>query len=359
MALLICNNNILTDSNTYMDTKKLIIVIPSYNPDNLLPEVVQKLVSLLEGSDIVLVNDGSTIGLEHFETCRQYEHVAVLHHETNQGKGQALKTAYAYIKKNYSDCVIVTADSDGQHKAEDIRKVYDFFLEHPDSFVLGSRKFDCEVPKNSTLGNNIARNLLRIFLNKYLHDTQTGLRAFGYQLLDFMISLKGKRYEYEMNVLNECVRSGIPINEIAIQTIYIANNKSTHFRPFQDFSRIVFTLLKYTIPLLITFILNTLFCAFSPLGSTLHSFGVTALASLLFYLLLNISGLCFGNRHIFARGKAFARQLLYFALWAGVFYGLISLTGRIVLSVVLSNIFLLVAAGLLNCFWIKKAPLYE
>ena len=71
-----------------------------------------------------------------------------------------------------------------------------------------------------------------------LSDTQTGLRAFSHKQIARMIDIKGDRYEYEMNVLMDYARSKTPMIEIAIDTIYINDNASSHFRPVRDSYRI-------------------------------------------------------------------------------------------------------------------------
>ena len=174
----------------------------------------------------------------------------------NKGKGYALKTAFEYIKSLGNECVIVTADSDGQHSPVDIKRVYDSILQHGDSVVLGSRLFEGDVPLKSRIGNMVSNVLARAIFARQLTDTQTGLRAFGSNLLDLMISIKGNRYEYEMNMISEVLNRNIPIYEIAIKTIYINENKESHFRPVQDFSRNTFSQLKYVIPALIYLIIN-------------------------------------------------------------------------------------------------------
>ena len=155
-----------------MQKKKLVIVIPSYNPNERLVELVNSLEQFFDKFNLIIVDDGSTTGLEHFKTCKKSKSTTILKHEVNKGKGQALKTAYEYIKQKFKAFVVITADSDVQHKPEDIKKVYDFYMKNQGSFILGSRKFDCEVPKKSTAGNRISKDLLRVVLNKYLHDTQ-------------------------------------------------------------------------------------------------------------------------------------------------------------------------------------------
>ena len=59
-----------------------------------------------------------------------------------------------------------------------------------------------------------------------------------------MLEIKGDRYEYEMNVLIECVKKGIEMKPVMIDTIYQNNNEGSHFNPVRDSFRIYRIILK-------------------------------------------------------------------------------------------------------------------
>ena len=72
------------------------IVIPAYQSDNKLIKLIEK---IHEKSDfhILVIDDGSSSKCQNiFEKAEQY--TTVLRHEVNLGKGQALKTAFQFIK---------------------------------------------------------------------------------------------------------------------------------------------------------------------------------------------------------------------------------------------------------------------
>ena len=98
-----------------------IALIPSYEPDDALLEVANKL--LENDFTVVVVNDGSD--LKYDEYFHQLpEEVHYLRYEKNMGKGHALKHGLNYIKDHFDESVtIVTMDSDGQHKVEDAIRV--------------------------------------------------------------------------------------------------------------------------------------------------------------------------------------------------------------------------------------------
>ena len=350
--------------------RQLIIVIPAYEPDFHLPELIDKLNSSFDDFKMIVVNDGSKNHEDIFDSVKNKPNVTLLVHEENKGKGEALKTAFRYIKELNIKSVIVTADSDGQHKPSDIKKVYEYYLENDGSLVLGSRKFENEVPKRSSFGNDVARILLRIFENKHLNDTQTGLRAFNSDLLDFMLSIKGSRFEYEMNMLAEAVRSNIKIKEIAIETIYINENKASHFRPVRDFSRISACTMKYGLPViiaaivdLISFIILTSIFNERGMSTVLFLSIISSLISMFIASIINVFGIFYGNKKIFSKTKRGLRYLITCFILIGCNLGLLvlfnSFMNNYILIRILTNLILLILLGLSNYFIIKKSNLYE
>ena len=95
---------------------KILILIPSYNDSNHLPELIQR---IRQNSDnaILIVDDGSEIPIYLTE-----KNVKIIRNKTNVGKGEALKNGFAYASENgYSH--VITMDSDLQH---DPNKLIDF-----------------------------------------------------------------------------------------------------------------------------------------------------------------------------------------------------------------------------------------
>ena len=230
--------------------KDRIALIPSYEPDDALLKVVDE---LLENSfKVVVVNDGSNPTYNQiFERLPVAVHY--LHYETNMGKGFALKHGLQHIRMNFSpDSIVVTLDSDGQHKVKDAIRVCDL-CEEKGGLVLGSRHFGKGTPFKSKFGNWMARTSFLLSTRHKIYDTQTGLRAFDYSLVEVMQLVKGNRYEYEMNVLLDSIVKDIPIREVKIETIYVDNNAGTHYNPFKDTMRIFKELLKFSASSLIGF----------------------------------------------------------------------------------------------------------
>lgn len=209
-----------------------IALIPAYEPaDELLNLVVQLNDAHFR---IILVDDGSGENYRRiFSAASRFAEVLI--HETNKGKGGALKIGLSYIQRHCPEnSVIVTLDADGQHSVTDAIRVAEAASSDTGSLILGCRRFCGDVPRRSRLGNTVTRFVYRTVTGLDVSDTQTGLRAFDFSLIPFMLKVKGDRYEYEMNVLLKCARNKVPIREIEIATIYFDNNEGSHFSTLED-----------------------------------------------------------------------------------------------------------------------------
>jgi putative flippase GtrA len=71
-----------------------------------------------------------------------------------------------------------------------------------------------------------------------------------------MLEMKGDRYEYEINVLLYATRHRIPIEEVTIETVYIEDNKSSHFNAVRDGWRIYKMILYFVASSLVAMLLD-------------------------------------------------------------------------------------------------------
>lgn len=230
-----------------------IILIPAYNPDDKLIRVIDELIFF--NIPIVVVNDGSDKNFNYiFETINSKSRVKVINHKINLGKGAALKTGIKYIMDNYKDCIgIVTADADGQHLTKDIIKIRDCISKNPNSLILGVRNFNNKnIPFRSKFGNKVTSLIFLLVAHKKCSDTQTGLRGIPRSLFNTCLNIEGDRYEYEMNMLIKMSRDNIKFIYEEITTVYIEDNKSSHFNPIRDSAKIYFNILKFSLSSLLS-----------------------------------------------------------------------------------------------------------
>ena len=159
------------------------IVIPAYEPDRRLVQVVQDIKKELQ-ADIVVVNDGSDASYDTFYHQVEQLGATVLIHPNNLRKGAALKTAFTHIQTVFvNNDILITVDSDGQHLIKGIVKVARATQHHPESSVLGVRAFVGKVPARSRFGNKVTAQLFRLVTGVAIAHTQTGLRVLSTELI--------------------------------------------------------------------------------------------------------------------------------------------------------------------------------
>lgn len=235
-----------------------IVILPAYQPDETLAAIVNRLWET--GSRNIVVDDGSGAQYRHiFDGIRDI--CTVLRHPENRGKGAAVKTALAYIKEEIgSRDTVGVMDADGQHLTEDMWRLLDAAENHRNTLVLGVRCMGKETPFKSRWGNRITRMVFHLVSGVKVSDTQTGLRAFGTELIPRLLSVEGERYEYETNVLLAFAREGVGMEEVPIRTIYHdRENSCSHFRAVRDSFRIYKDILKFSLASLSAFVLDYLF----------------------------------------------------------------------------------------------------
>ncbi|GAB3287781.1 bifunctional glycosyltransferase family 2/GtrA family protein [Pseudidiomarina andamanensis] len=226
---------------------KPVIVIPAYNPDGELLQLIESLQQSRQHYDsIVIINDGSATD-EVFSRLPKVSYLHVITHDENRGKGAALKTGFQWILDNRPNSLgAITADADGQHLPKDIIRVLEEFAQHPEELWLGSRNFKRQgIPFRSWLGNTFARYTFRLGLRINIPDTQTGLRGIPIQLLNALVRTPSDRYEFELDMLILAKQEDVPFRSVAITTVYEHGNASSHFRPLQDSAIIYKKFLKF------------------------------------------------------------------------------------------------------------------
>lgn len=242
-----------------------VALIPSLEPDQELVNIVNE----LEKNDykVVVVDDGSGPKYkEIFNKCN----CKVISYDKNRGKGYALKTGLKFIKDNYTDAYVVTMDSDGQHTVEDAERIIKYAKKHKNTLVLGSRKRGENTPLRSFLGNTITCFIFDLVTHTKIYDTQTGLRAFSSNLIDYLLEVEGDRFEYEMNVLLNLSRNNIKVHEITIQTIYIDKNSGSHFNAIKDSYKIYKEIIKFSLSSIMSFLIDyVLYILFNLLTSNI------------------------------------------------------------------------------------------
>lgn len=285
--------------------RSLVVLIPAYKPGDALITLAKELVA--RGfNEIVVVDDGS--GPEYadiFEAVGQ-SGCRVLRHEKNMGKGRALKTGFRDILENGSGLSgVITADADGQHLVKDIVNVGLTLLDNENTLVLGKRTFAGKVPLKSRFGNTITRHVFNFVSGQKVHDTQTGLRGIPFSSLGDMLTLRGDRYEYEMNMLLEAKRFGLRVVEVDIETVYLdKNNTSSHFNALKDSWLIYRLIIMFSASSILSFLVDALmFALITLIFPATKDTGIIWIPTLGARLISSAVNFTINRNVIFARGR--------------------------------------------------------
>ena len=217
------------------DKHKCCVIIPTYNNSNTLFKVISEVFDYTK--NIIVVNDGSTDAtveiLNYFS-----QNIKIITHETNQGKGIALRNAFkSALVDGYENAI--TIDSDGQHFPSDLSIFLDQLNENENQLVIGARNMNQEnVPGKSNFGNRFSNFWFRVETGIWLEDTQSGYRLYPIKKMEQLRYLTN-RFEFEVEVIVKAAWKGIEVVNVPIQVHYEPGEKRiSHFRPLQDFTRI-------------------------------------------------------------------------------------------------------------------------
>ena len=295
------------------------VIIPAYEPDEKLIVLLQNLKSA-DIAPVIVVNDGSDPKVygELFERAGDLCYT-VLVHAVNMGKGRALKTAFNYCLNEFAGLTgVVTADSDGQHGVKDIKKCMDALLENPQDLILGVRDFSGEgIPARSVFGNRTTSRVMKLVTGLKISDTQTGLRGISAEFMKYLLTEKGERFELETNMLLATKELGIRIKEVPIATVYIEENKSSHFNPILDSIRIYAVFFKFLFSSMSSAVLDiamfSLFCAL--LKDTSVPLGYIMLSTILARVISSLYNFFINYKVVFkGKGNKAAAVVKYYIL---------------------------------------------
>ncbi len=215
-------------------------ILPALNAARFLPEVIGEIRSRQPDLRILVVDDGSTDGTA--ETARTAgAEVAV--HEVNKGKGEALKTGYAWATAEGLDWVY-TMDSDGQHLPAELQGFKDAAAADNLDVIIGTRMAQTEsMPWLRKATNQFTSWVISRLAGCDIPDSQNGYRLYKVACFE-NLTLKTSRYDSESEILVRLARRGFRIGSAPITTVY--GDEVSAINPFVDtgrFFRLVFMLM--------------------------------------------------------------------------------------------------------------------
>jgi glycosyltransferase involved in cell wall biosynthesis len=211
----------------------LSVVVPVYNEEATLAEVVRKLIGVPCLLEIIVVDDCSTDGTG--EVARQleteYQQVRLVRHERNSGKTGALKTGFALTTGQ----VIIVQDADLEYDPADIYGVIRPILDGHADVVFGSRFLVRRATRVLYFYHYLANKLLTYLSNSLTNlnmtDIETGYKAFRGDIIRNMV-IVSSGFGFEVEVTAKIAKLKVAIYEVPI---------SYYGRTYDEGKKIVFT----------------------------------------------------------------------------------------------------------------------
>ena len=199
-----------------MNVEKVYIIIPIYNEESVIGEVLSG-VRQAGYRNIIVVDDGSWD--RSYAAANSIPEVIVLRHKLNRGKGAAIKTGVLAAQYCGAE-VLVTIDGDGQHDPYDIEKLIEPIMKNGFDVVLGTRmRGGTEMPLIKVLANKIGNYCTMLLYGMLVSDSQSGFRAYS-RFAARTIDTKADKYEYDSKVIREINANRLKYVEVPITVRY-------------------------------------------------------------------------------------------------------------------------------------------
>ena len=218
------------------DWKNTAVVVPIYNSEKYLPELLTRIMEYFSLESIFAVNDASKDNSNII--CKKVG-VNLVNLKVNCGKGNALQIGFeAAIEEGYK--FAFTIDSDLQHKPEDfpnfIQKQNELDLE----LVIGKRDFSHQkMPFHRICSNTLTSWVVSRASKQKILDSQCGFRLYNLEIMEEM-KFQTKRYQFETEIILKIAKKNGKIDFIPIETIYDGQKSYiSSMRDIKNFIKIV------------------------------------------------------------------------------------------------------------------------
>jgi glycosyltransferase involved in cell wall biosynthesis len=189
---------------------KLSVLIPAYNEEETIAEVVRRVGMVNLDQEIIVVDDGSTDATPRILSSLQHEGLRVLTHDVNRGKGAAIRTALAAAT---GDAVIIQ-DADLEYDPDDFHKLVVPVLETGAEVVYGVRSL-ADQEWHMRLGNRFLTMVANALYGSDLQDMETCYKLMRKEVID-EIELYSRGFEIEAEITAKILKRGHRIFQVPI-----------------------------------------------------------------------------------------------------------------------------------------------
>ena len=224
---------------------KISIVIPCFNEANTIEYLVQAVLSApLTNREIIIVDDYSTDSTREILRTKIDGLVdKIIYHESNQGKGSALRTGFSKVTGD----VVIIQDADLEYNPQEYPELLKPILDGKADVVYGSRFNGGQAHRVIYFwhykGNQFLTLLSNMFTNLNLTDMETCYKVFRIDILK-KIKIQENRFGFEPEITAKIAQLGCRIYEVGISysgRTYDEGKKIS----WKDGLRAIWCILKY------------------------------------------------------------------------------------------------------------------
>lgn len=195
----------------------LSVVIPIYNEEATLEEILSDVLKQRIVGEVVLVDDGSSDGTAAIarERADKVDKIRFFEHDYNRGKGAALRTGFSHASKPF----VIVQDADMEYDPGDFGRVVAPLVADEAEVVYGSRYLKKD-PRNvmrfwHTMGNRFLTLLSNMVSDLYVTDMETCYKGFRRDVIK-AIPLEENRFGFEPEVTAKIARMKLRVMETSI-----------------------------------------------------------------------------------------------------------------------------------------------
>jgi glycosyltransferase involved in cell wall biosynthesis len=187
---------------------KVTIIIPAYNEEEVIGDVIKGLMALPGDFKILVVNDGSTDNTA--QTAAQAG-AKVINHPYNKGNGAAVKTGI----RNATGDVIVMMDGDGQHNPEDVPRLLELIPDY--DMVVGARIGRSNGRFHRNIANKIYNWFASYITNMKIRDLTSGFRAAKMEVIHKFLYMLPNTFSYPATSTLALIKAGYSVGYVPIE----------------------------------------------------------------------------------------------------------------------------------------------
>lgn len=213
---------------------KVSIVLPAKNEERAVGDTVSRILRVLQGAEIIVVDDGST---DATRAVAESAGARVVSHPYSKGNGAAIKTG----ARTATGEVIVFMDADGQHDPADILRLLER-LEEGYDMVVGARQTGSQASVGRGLANAFYNRLASYMTGHRVEDLTSGFRAVRARKFREFLYLLPNGFSYPTTSTMAFFRAGY---SVAYEPIHAAQRiGQSHIQPLKDGLRFLLIIFK-------------------------------------------------------------------------------------------------------------------